>query len=331
MEKIEVRMGRRGRPRKLTKEEYDKYMKDQKLNEEVGGPIITNPYDLFKKCHLTYDQMNGRNWSGEKYEEKVITLIKTVNKNGDIKTAYNLSRGIKEFEETYLRQVFYEVYPTRSVEYNKDDLLEKLNRCGFIIIRGENDNRAYIFKVSNNPHITEFQVGGLTRFLNKGYSCKQIIDRVLATLEFFGENATEFNNNKSATKPLFISTTSYLVMRRVKETLTVTDCNRESLKHLITNHLNQFSDDELKQMYTELDKRGVYYKYTDDTSESDYIVVIEYKTSSKSTGIDFKKLAKHEDKNYWFTIDEMAYGIKTILDGLYVLSPEFKEEDKDDK
>lgn len=316
MEKIEVKVVRRGRPRKVKQNEL-------KSNDNI---MMMNPFDLFKSCSLTYDSMNGVNWDGAVYNEKILILLKTKDSNNNFKYNNIVARGLKEFERTHFYTMYHSLRLTtesNTMEDYKNTLIEKLNNKRYAVVKGSNDSSAYLFKISNNPFITEFQASGLLRFLNKGYTDKQICNKVISTLEFFGEDISEFNNNGSITEYLFI--------RKVGETITVNSCNRKSLECLIMSSPSQSRGDELKQICNKLDIDGYYYEYTDDGCENDYIVIIEYKVSSNSKGIDFKKLAEYQDKYYCYRLDEMVYEIRIILDGLYVLSPEYKEEDKNDK
>ena len=123
----------------------------------------------------------------------------------------------------------------------------------------------------------------------------------------------------------------YLFIRNTKNGVITKTCNEESLNSILELILPETDKESIDQVISNLNKDRYHFEYDKIFNDPCYLCIIKYYSSSNIKNENLQKVAKFADGSYRDSPDDMAKSILDILDWLYITSPEFKEEDKDDK
>lgn len=123
----------------------------------------------------------------------------------------------------------------------------------------------------------------------------------------------------------------YLFIRNTKNGVITKTCNEESLNPILELILPETDKESIDQVISNLNKDRYHFEYDKIFNDPCYLCIVKYHSSSNIKNENLQKVAKFADGSYRDSPDDMAGCILDILDWLYITSPEYKEEDKNDK
>ena len=145
------------------------------------------------------------------------------------------------------------------------------------------------------------------------------------------QNKNPNNNGRQYTNNTILYGPMYLIVRNTLNGVVARSCSEESLNSILELILPDTDKESLEQVMLNLNKDRYHFEYCGSNDDSYYICVVKYHSNSNIKNETLQKVAKFADVSHEDSPDDMAKSILDILDWLYITSPEFKEEDKDDK